>query len=533
MIAIRTFRRGDEVSAFPDRLQALLSPRAYPHAVQSVELIETHVSWVLLTGEFAYKIKRPVRHSFVDQRSLQRRRWLCQEELRLNRRFAPELYLGVSPIAGRAGAAQVEGSGRIIEYAVKMHQFPQSDELDHLLEAGRIEPNELEAFAGELARIHARLPSAPPAADSTQPDTLTRLIQHNLEECAQAGKPLGGIRELAALQRALQALVDSTTALRAQRRAEGRVHECHGDLHTRNLVRYGGRLLAFDGLEFDAALRWIDVADEISFLLADLAAREYPRHAQAFLGGYLTESGDYQACVLLPLFKAHRALVRAKITALTARHAATGAADLDTARRQYAAYVEGARQSVTPLRPILVLMCGLSGSGKTWLAKRLAPELGAVHLRSDLERKRLAGLSALDRSASPVGQGLYSSAASLAVYQRLSECAADTLRGGYTTIVDASFGRAENRAPFRELARRAGVNSCVIYCRAPRQVLEARLLERQRRNNDASEADRAVLDWQAERFEPPEAHEASAVLEAESAERAIGGLVTALDTLRT
>ena len=450
------------MSAFPGRLQALLSPGAYPHSVQSVELIETHVSWVLLTGEFAYKIKRPVRHAFVDQRSLQRRRWLCHEEFRLNQRFTPELYLGVSPITGRTRTARVEGSGRVTEYAVKLRQFPQSDQLDHLLEAGRVEPNELEAFAGDLARIHAQLPAAPPAA-STQPDALPRLIHHNLQECAHAGRPLGGIRDLPALQGVLKDLVDSTHTLRVQRRAAGRVRECHGDLHTRNLVRYGGRLRAFDALEFDPALRWIDVADEISFLLADLGARGYPRHAQAFLGGYLTESGDYPACTLLPLFTAHRALVRAKITALRVSSATAGP-DLDTARRQYAAYVEGARHSTMPPRPLLVLMCGLSGSGKTWLATRLAPELDAVHVRSDVERKRLAGRSALDHSASPVGRGLYSNAVSHAVYQRLSECAADTLRGGYPTIVDATFGRAEDRAPFRELARRLGVKSVIVYC---------------------------------------------------------------------
>ena len=454
------------MSAFPGQLLALFSPRAYPHPVRAVDLVETHVSWILLTGEFAYKIKRPVQYPFVDQRSLECRQFLCHEEVRLNRRFAPQLYLAVCPISVRAGEAQVEGSGPVIEYAVRMREFPRAAELDHLLEAAMIEPTELQPFGGELAQIHARLPVAQPAENWGRPEAHATLILRNVEECSEAGKILGSIHDLHLLQVALGALAEATLSLRCQRRADGRVRECHGDLHTGNIVRYGARLLAFDSLEFDPAFRWIDVADEISFLL-DLLARQYPLHAQAFLAGYLTESGDYQACALLPLFTAHRALVRAKITALAATQTAADRAELGSARQQYQAYVESARRALAPRRPILVLMCGLSGSGKTWLAQRLAPALSAVHLRSDVERKRLAGLSATDRSKSPVGEGLYSHHASRAVYKRLAECAADTLEGGYTTLVDATFGRAEDRARFRDLAMRLGVELCVLYCHAP------------------------------------------------------------------
>ena len=520
------------MSAFPGHLQALLSARGYPHPVRTVELIETHVSWILLTGEYAYKIKRPLQYSFVDQRTLERRRFLCHEEVRLNRRFAPELYLGVCPIAERAGEAQVEGAGPVIEYAGKMRQFLRSEELDSLLETTRLEPTELEAFGHELARIHTRLPVAQPGEDRGHPPALATLILGNIEECARAGKAVGWSLDLRPLAAALEALVESTARLRSQRLANGRVRECHGDLHACNIVRCGSRLVAFDCLEFDARLRWIDVADEIAFLLTDLDVRQRPLHAQAFLNGYLSESGDYQGCALLPLFRAHRALVRAKITALRAAQANTSGADVDAARSQYEAYVDGARREVAPMRPILVLMCGLSGSGKTWLARRLAPALAAVHLRSDIERKRLAGLSAMDRTDSPVAQGLYSRAASERVYNRLAECAADTLRGGYTSIVDATFGRAESRSHFRDLAKLLGVRTCVVYCHAPRQVLETRIVERQRRQHDASEADLAVLAWQERYFEPPESHEASAVLDAQNpAPSAIEALIQRITAL--
>jgi aminoglycoside phosphotransferase family enzyme/predicted kinase len=489
--------------------------------VGAVELIETHVSWILLTGEYAYKIKRPVQHSFVDQRALERRGFLCHEEVRLNRRFAPELYLGVCPIAVHAGEAQVGGPGPVIEYAVKMRQFFSSEELDQLLQTTRLEPTELDAFGHDLAQIHARLPVARPTEDMGHPNALVTLIIGNVEECVRAGKALGWTFDLHPMSATLEALLVSTARTRSERLTNGRIRECHGDLHARNIVRHGSRLIAFDCLEFDPGLRWIDVADEIAFLLVDLDVRQRPLHAQAFLNGYLTESGDYQACALQPLFQAHRALVRAKITALSAAQADISGADTNAARSQYEAYLDGARRAVAPKRPILVLMCGLSGSGKTWLAQRLAPALAAVHLRSDIERKRLAGLAAIDRSESPVGEGLYSREASQRVYSRLAECAADTLRGGYTTIVDATFGRAEDRSRFRDLASPLGVRTCVVYCHAPRQVLEARIVERQRRQHDASEADLGVLAWQEGHFEAPELHEVFAVLAAQSPEPAV------------
>jgi len=534
MMAIRVFRRGSGVSVLPGHLQALLSPRAYPHSVHAVQLIETHVSWVLLTGEFAYKIKRPVQHSFVDQRSLERRQFLCQEEVRLNRRFAPELYLGVCPITVCLNEAKIEGSGPAIEHAVRMRQFARDDELDQLLKGGTLEPSELELFGHELAQIHARLPAAPAMEQADASAALAELVLHNLEEGARAGRGLGWAVDADALKSALTALLSSTAPLRSQRSAHRRVRECHGDLHARNIVRYGTRLLAFDCLEFDPALRCIDVADEIAFLLADLGARQRPLHAQAFLNGYLSESGDYQACVLQPLFQAHRALVRAKITALTATQAGTSSGDLSAARREYQSYLDGAHRAVaTTQRPLLVLVCGLSGSGKTWLAQRLAPALAALHVRSDIERKRLAGLAATDHSDSSVGTGLYSSLTTEKVYTRLAECAADALRGGYTILVDATFARTGDRSHFRTLATSLGVTPCLVYCHAPRRVLEARIIERQRRDDDPSEANLSVLAWQEEHFEAPGANEGLTVFDVESSDgAAVEMLVGCLNELR-
>jgi aminoglycoside phosphotransferase family enzyme/predicted kinase len=503
------------MNSLPEQLQALLYPRAYPHTVRSVHLLETHISWVLLTGRFAYKVKRPVHYPFVDLRRAAQRRRLCHEELRLNRRFAPELYLGACSVRQRDGEARIGGSGRIIEYAVRMRQFPHSQELGTLLDQRGIEPVELENFGLELARLHARLPAARARQRWGKPTAQVESMRRNARESVRAAQALG--KPTAAAVRAVQARLErwigTARPLLEQRFAARRVRECHGDLHAGNVVRHGGRLTPFDCLEFDPALRWIDVADEVSFLLMDLEARERPLHAQAFLGGYLSASGDYQSCLLLPLFQAHRALVRAKVMALNAAASGTSGSAARKARRDHDRYVECAQRALAMQRPKLVLMSGLSGSGKTWMAQRLAPALRAVHLRSDIERKRLAGLPALARSGSALGKGLYGRRVTRAVYDRLAQCAADALAGGYTIIVDATFGLSTDRARFRALAAALGIDTWIVYCHATRKTLEARIRNRHERANDPSEADIRVLDWQETQFTAPAPHEGVTVLD--------------------
>jgi uncharacterized protein len=473
------------------------------------------MSWVLLTGEFAYKIKRPVHYPFVDLRAAERREFLCHEEVRLNRRFAPELYLGVCQITSTDGEVRLDGSGLVIEHAVKMRQFRREDELDRLLETLSIAPAELAAFGRDLAQIHANLPLAEPEQTWGRPAALRALILENVEECAQAATVFGGDTDVRALRTILGEQLEAAAHWMSERFASGRVRECHGDLHTRNIVRRDSRLLAFDCIEFEHAFRWIDVADEVAFLLADLDACRKPLHAHAFLGGYLADSGDYQACRLLQLYKAHRSLVRAKVTALSAVTAAARVgADTARMRQQYDDYMDCARRSLSATRPILILMHGLSGSGKTWIAKRLAPLLEAVHIRSDVERKRLAGLQESAHSDSDLEQGLYSREASARLYQHLEQCAGDTLAGGYTTIIDATFQRREDRARFHGLAVKLGIAVCIVHCKAPPEVLRARVDARRQRGDDPSEADLSVLHWQEMHCEPVQAEESFLLFEA-------------------
>jgi aminoglycoside phosphotransferase family enzyme/predicted kinase len=504
----------------PARLQALLHPAAYSHPVRSVEVVETHISWVFLTGELAYKIKRPVHLPFVDLRSLERRAFFCGEELRLNRRFAPELYLRVCPVTLENGAARIAGQGEVIDYAVCMRQFPATDELGALLASVAIEPEALAVFGGELARLHAALPRPAEEEPWGRPETVRALLLRNLQECLEAAEKLGTAAAIGRLSGAFTAGIAASDPWIASRRTAGCVHECHGDLHVGNVARFGGRLLGFDCIEFEPAFRWIDVAEEIACLYMDLRARHFDAHAQAFIDGYLRETGDYSASRLLRLYGAHRALVRAKVAALRAAQA-TDPLTREASGREHGRYLECAAELLRPQRPRLVLMCGMSGSGKTWVAQRLAAALGAVHLRSDVERKRLSGLAAEQRSGAALGEGLYSAAGNAATYERLRRCAAEVLGGHLSVIIDATCQRREQRALLGSLGAGHEATVHIVFCHAPDDVLEARITERQREATDPSEADRRVLALQQRSFEPPDAGEGLAVIDADTTQPAV------------
>ena len=500
----------------PPVLRSLQGANGYPHPVQPVKVIETHISWVFLTGEFAYKIKRPVVLPFVDLSRREHREFLCHEELRLNRRFAPDLYLEVCPVTLVAGEARIGGTGEAVEHAVKMRQFPQQAQLDHLLAQSSIEPEELRQFGIDLAVVHRQLPAAGHTAEWGQPSTSRDIIVDNLEQCAQAAQGLGERGRILALQQSMLHHLESCSRDLSRRFQSGKVRECHGDLHAGNVVRLGAGLLAFDCLEFDPRLRWIDVADEIAFLVADLEAIGCPVHAHAFLSGYLDESGDFGACRVLNLYKAHKALVRAKVLALSSSQAESTAPG-----RRFASYVECARASLQPQKPHLILMAGLSGSGKSWLAERLAPRLRAVHIRSDIERKRLAGMIATQRSPSQLGTGLYAASVNSAVYSHLARCVRCVLEGGLNAIADATFQRQSDRETFRQLAVELALPVRVVHCHAPEGVLEERILQRTRERTDPSEADVSVLRWQTQHFESIQPAEGLQVISASTQEAGI------------
>jgi len=366
----------------PSLVAALERPSAYDHDVRSVRVAETHISWVFLTGAYAYKVKKPVKFPFVDFSTLERRRRFCEEELRLNRRLAPGLYLGVVPIGGDAKAPRV-GAEPALEYAVKMREFPEDARLDRRVEAGALTAEALRAFGARLAAFHGGLQPLAPRAAAATAIAAARENFTGLSEHLRARE----LRELDTLRAWTEQREATIAPLVEQRAALGRYRECHGDLHLENLVWLDDEIQAFDALEFDAGLREIDVASEASFLAMDLRAHGRPDLACEFLSAYLETGGDYEALEVLPFYLAYRSLVRAKVRALKAAQKSA-----EAGRAEIGPYLDAARDIVAPRTPLLVITHGLSGSGKTHVTQSLIGALRAVRVRSDLERKRLHGL---------------------------------------------------------------------------------------------------------------------------------------------
>ncbi len=490
----------NEPASYPPLIAALLRPEAYPHPVASIAVAETHISWVLLTGKYAYKIKKPVQLPFLDFSTLDLRRQACEQELRLNRRFAPHLYEAVVPICGTPLQPRIGGDGPPFEFAVKMRQFPAAGQLDHRLEEGRLDGDDLEAFGQALAQLHAR------AAVSTTDDRFSTAshvqapLHDTLEDLLQELTAPEQQESLHHLGRWCAARENEFASLFEARKRNGRIREGHGDLHLANLVWLDGAIVPFDCIEFSDDLRWNDVISDAAFLVMDLLHRNCGPLAYRFLNAYLEAGGDYEGLPLLPYYLVYRALVRAKVETIRARgldQTARGE-HLDTAN----AYVALARSLAFDRHPLLILMHGLSGSGKSWISRRLAPELPAIRIRSDVERKRLHGLAAQARTGSEPGGGIYSGPSTDQTYHHLSRLAKAALEGGENVIVDACFLKAPQRSALLAMARQAGIPCRIVDCRAPAAVLESRVSIRAQGGHDASEADARILAGQRATEDP-------------------------------
>jgi aminoglycoside phosphotransferase family enzyme/predicted kinase len=493
---------GDALLTYPPPIAGLLRPAAYPHAVTGpIRVAETHISWVLLTGAFAYKIKKPLRLSFLDYSTLERRRELCEEEVRLNRRHAADLYLGVSAIGGTVEEPRVEGTGPALEYAVRMRQFEPGEELVALLAAGTVDAGDLAALGEAVARLHV---AAAAATDPRHghPDTVRRITGDNYAELRRLPECGPATSAVDALEHRLAGALDRLRGLMLERQAAGRVRECHGDLHCGNVVRWHGRLIPFDGIEFDESLRFIDVVNDIAFLTMDLAERGRSDLRRAALQAWCETLGDFAGLPLLPCYECYRSLVRAKVAALAALQSTADPARRAAAVADCLRYLDWAGARLARRRPVLLLTCGLSGSGKTWLARQVAPALGALHLRSDVERKRLAGFAPHEDSHSPPDGGIYTPEFNERTYARLEHCADAALAAGESVVVDAACLRRTERLRFLELAQARGAPAVILACHAPDALLHRRLAERRAARSDASEAGPELLARQAGYWEP-------------------------------
>ena len=451
----------------------------------------------MLAGNYAYKIKKPVVLDFLDFGTLEKRRHFCEEELRLNRPWAPELYLEVVAIAGPADEPVIGVDGKVLEYAVKMLRFDQDLRLDRQLEHGLLTVADMKELGKNIATRHA-------AAEQPAPADRERLVGQALHYFRENFDHLDNIidaDEFRFLQDWTERELEKHATTLRQRFDDGFVRDCHGDLHLGNLVRLPSGITTFDCIEFNPDLRNTDVFADVGFLAMDLTEKGHPELAAHFLNRYLEKSGDYEGIVLLDLYFVYRCLVRAKVAAICSREREgedERAADIREAR-DYAAM---ARRQASKGAPVLVIMHGLSGSGKTWLSERLMASLPAIRIRSDIERKRLFGLEETAASGSGIGAGIYSPAASARTYERLFALARGLLNARHHVVLDAAFLAKEQRDAARDAAADLGVAAVFVCAEAPVDVLRTRVGERAAAKNEASEADLAVLDHQLQAATP-------------------------------
>jgi aminoglycoside phosphotransferase family enzyme/predicted kinase len=489
-------------------VRGLMRPDAYDHPVSEFRLLETHISWVILTGQFAYKLKKPVDLGFVDFTTLERRRHFCEEELRLNRRLTPELYLAVRPIYGSLEHPTFQPHGEPIEFAVQMRQFDQSCLMPAVLERGELRPEQVDRLAMAVADFHRAAAVAEASSPYGTPAAVRAPVVANFDHLHLAASA----DRLAPLRAWTDAEFERRRDWFQLRRDCGWIRECHGDMHLGNMVLLDGVIRVFDCLEFNPGLRWIDVIAEIAFLVMDLQERGRPDLALRVLNGWLEQIGDYDGLVGWRWYFVYRALVRAKVAALRLAQADVEAEERAAKHQELQAYLDLAQRWTEPRPTSVIIMHGVSGSGKSYVAQRICERFGAVRLRADVERKRLFGLWGAPGPRRLTG-AMYSPEVTDVVYREvLAGHIPPILTAGFSAVVDATCLRRAQRTLFREAADRQGVPWLIVDVRAGRETLRRRISERQTTGTDPSDADFAIVERQLADREPLQEDEFRAVV---------------------
>ncbi len=438
-------------------IEQLCRAEAFDHATGEFTLRETHISWVILCGDYAYKLKKPVDFGFLDFSSLERRQHYCEEELRLNRRFSPELYLAVVAVTQEPGGPVIAGPGEVIDYAVKMRRFDESQLLDNIAARDGLDPQLVRSIARELARLHGQLPGCSPDPSGTgagTPAALHAALQQNFTQLRQYPLRDTEQQQLDAVERWALARYDALLSTMQQRVRDGWVIDGHGDDHLGNMAIIDGAVRLFDCIEFNADFRILDSIAEVALLDMDINARGHPAESYRLLSDYLEYRGDFAGLALLDLYRVYFALVRAKVNLLQHPPDHPDIAHTD-AYGELCRYLEMAHRYCQPRRRFLAITYGLSGSGKSTVAARLVEASGAIRIRSDVERKRLFGLAPEQHSQPDDAATLYSTDMSRRTFQRLAELAETVVDAGFPVIVDATFLHRRVRDDFHQLATAA------------------------------------------------------------------------------
>lgn len=484
----------------------------YPHAVEDIELMQTHASYVFLTGKYVYKVKKNVDFGFLDYSTLAKRKHCIETELRLNRQVAPELYLEVLPIGDCNGRLSLNNSENIVEYALKMRQFPQENLFSNLLDAGKLTSDRLRELGKIVAQFHQNAETNDYISSFGRVEQIAAAFEENYR---QSQKHIGVVQTKKQFDRT-KAYTDTFFSERQDlfqdRITRRKIKECHGDLHLKNICLWNEKILLFDRIEFNEAFRFVDTMYDVAFTVMDLEAKSQPALANAFLNSYLEYTDDWQGLLLLPLYLSRQAYVRAKVNSFLLDDSQVDDVERKQARKAASDYYRQADRYTQHESGSLILMSGLSGSGKSTVARHIARHSGALQIRSDAVRKHLAGI-AIDESGT---DKIYTETMTAKTYSRLQELGIMLARAGYTVILDAKYDRASLRQAVIDRAKEYNIPLKIVHCTAPIEVLRDRLNQRQGDVSDATADFIADQQANAEAFTP--------------AERAY---VTDLDTSRT
>jgi uncharacterized protein len=501
-------------ATLPDLIRQMLQPGFYHHPVREpIQLLQTHISYILLTGEFAYKVKKAINFGFLDFTTLENRHHFCKEELRLNRRLSPELYLAVLPIVRDANHYRLETSDievtKVVDYTVQMRQFPQDALLSHLFERDKLTPAMMQELGISIAQFHAQAEINTDMQGYGCMAAVQKVATSNYAISAEFIE--GGSKNDRAFTQT-QAQYNETQQFTnqffsqhsdwfVQRQVEGKIRDCHGDLHLNNICYYPDKIRIFDCIEFNPAFRITDVIYDAAFLVMDLEFQGRVDLANLFLNTYLEQTGDYWGAALLPLYLSMRAYIRGNVNSLALKDPAISDTDKAGFLQRGKAYYHLAWDYTQRSQGRLLLMSGLSGSGKSSIARQLAQRVNALHLRSDAVRKHLSSTPLFQRGDTngTFGSGIYTREMTAKTYDYLLELGLFLAQQGWTVILDAKYDRHDLRQSALAAATAAQLPIHFVQCTAPIEVLRDRL---QKRTGDIADATADMLDAQIKAAEP-------------------------------
>lgn len=462
-------------------IHSLQNAALFRHPVRNIKVIETHISWVVLTGDYAYKIKKPINLGFVDFSTLEKRQFFCQAEFRLNKVWAPNLYLAVLPISGTADHPEINGQGPPIEYVILMHQFDQNCLLSQLIEQDFLTPTLIQDIAHQVADFHHL--TKPTAQESPYGDPLHiwRPILDNFSSCRSLITDPEWLTKLRNIEHWSTQAFNTLQSIFEERKKMGFIKPCHGDLHLGNMFYQDNRITIFDCIEFNEDFRNIDVINDIAFLTMDLKIKKHIPDTFRFLNNYLQVTGDFLSLRLLRFYEVYRAMVRVKVALLLEQQTFENH-DL------YKPYLELALAIATPASVNLVITHGVPGSGKSTVVEKIAPLVGAIHIRTDIERKRLFKTDTRYNAAD-----LYTEKNIDATYQHIATITEMLLHAGFSVIVDGTFLKSKHRALFQKIAKTLHISFGILNCVVDPSALPARLINRKLSKQNVSDADISIV----------------------------------------